>query len=56
MVPIDGTYTMSLRRRLRDHQAAAFAGAADARFATPLDEFMRRSASNSSSISGASAP
>ena len=52
MVPIDGTYTMSLdgisdiTRRLRASVVLPMH-----RFATPLDEFMGRSASNSRSTS-----
>ena len=55
MVPIDGTYTMPLdgvseiTKRLRASVVLPMH-----RFATPLDEFMRRSASSSPSTSGAS--
>ena len=55
MVPIDGTYTMSLdgvsdiTQRLRSSVVLPMH-----RFMTPLDDFMRRSASNSRSTSAAS--
>ena len=57
MVPIDGTYTMSLdgiseiTRRLRASVVLPMH-----RFMTPLDEFMHRSASNSRSTSAANGP
>lgn len=57
MVPIDGTYTMSLdgisdiTRRLRASVVLPMH-----RFMTPLDEFMAGSASNSRSTCGPSAP